>query len=66
VRLLGKLKIFQSSETGNILLAAVIALGLLLLLGNPGSAWLCKWGFTGHWLSRLTGSQKREKKRVRA
>lgn len=66
VRLLGKLKIFQSSQTGNILLAAVIALGLLLLLGNPGSAWLCKWGFTGHWLSRLTGSQKREKKRIRA
>lgn len=62
LRLIGKAKIFQYSEGENLLLAMGIALGLLLLFGNPVSAWVCKWIFTGHALAAVTG--KKEKTRA--
>ncbi len=58
VRLLGKEAVFQYAQTENILLAAGIALAVLLLFGNPCSAWICKWFFTGHWLEALGNRKK--------
>lgn len=65
-RLLQKMKIFQYSQLGNLLLAVGITLALVLLLGNPVSGWLCKWGFTGHWIDRLTSRKKSGKERIAA
>jgi fucose 4-O-acetylase-like acetyltransferase len=53
VRFLRRFSIFQYGQAGNLALAAVIAIGLLLLFGNPWSARVCKWGFTGHWIDAL-------------
>lgn len=58
VRILGKEAVFQYTQTENILLAVGIALAVLLLFGNPCSAWICKWCFTGHWLEALGNRKK--------
>lgn len=61
IRLIGKWKIFQYAEGANLWLALGITVGMVLLFGNPVSAWICKWIFTGHWITAL--SDKREKAR---
>lgn len=60
IKLLGKHSVFSYTEGKNLLLSAAIAAGIVLLLGNPAVAWICKWVFTGHWLTALT--EKRQKK----
>lgn len=60
IRLMGKWKVFQYSETENLLLALGLTVGILLLFGNPVSARICKWFFTGHWASVLFGRRKKQ------
>lgn len=60
-RWIGKEKIFTYTEGENLLLALLIAVGLLLLFGNPVSAWICKWFFTGHWLTYFSKKKERTK-----
>lgn len=59
IRFLRQIPVFQYSQTGNLCLATAIALAILLLFGNPCVAWLCKWGFTGHWINALVNQRKR-------
>lgn len=59
VRLLEKEAVFAYTQTENILLAAGITLAVLLLFGNPCSAWFCKWLFTGHWLETIGNRKKK-------
>lgn len=61
IRLIRKWKVFQFSEGENLWLALGIAAGLVLLFGNPVSAWLCKWIFTGHWITVLCKKRKTER-----
>ena len=59
IRLIGKEKVFVYTEGENLALALGIAAALVLVFGNPVSAWICKWFFTGHWLTVF--ARKKEK-----
>ena len=59
LRMIGKMKLFRFEEGENLLLALGITVGLLLLFGNPVSAWICKWFFTGHWLTVLSSQKEK-------
>lgn len=61
IRLLQKFAVFKYTEAGNLGLAFGFTLVILLLLGNPFSAWVCKWGFTGQWINALAGRKKKAK-----
>lgn len=50
VRPLWRIPIFRFPNKINLLLAGMIAVGILLLLGNPYTAKGFKWGCTGHWV----------------
>lgn len=53
IKLIGKYSVFCYTEIENLLLSAGIAMGIVLLLGNPAAAWICKWVFTGNWITAL-------------
>ena len=53
IKIVGHFNVFRYTELKNLLLSAGIAMGIVLLLGNPVMAWICKWLFTGNWIAAL-------------
>lgn len=62
VRLLNHYKFFSYSTLENILLALVISFGILLLFGNPVSAFLCRRLCTGWWMETIVKKLRTSKK----
>lgn len=53
IKTIGCYALFCYNEVNNLLLSAGIAMVIVLVLGNPVTAWICKWVFTGNWIPAL-------------